>query len=85
MNRIRIKAGKNIYQIIKDGGFNFDSVSTYFGPAVGPRWLIASGFDLTLLKGGFLGRAKPLQLVGSSAGAFRFAAWLQPQAIQTNN
>jgi hypothetical protein len=85
MNRIRIKAGKNIYQIIKDGGFNFDSVSTYFGPAVGPRWLIASGFDLTLLKGGFLGRAKPLQLVGSSAGAFRFAAWLQPQAIQTYN
>ena len=39
MSRIRIKAGKKIYQIIKDGGFNFDSVSTYFGPAVGPRWL----------------------------------------------
>ncbi|PKN38868.1 MAG: hypothetical protein CVU52_10525 [Deltaproteobacteria bacterium HGW-Deltaproteobacteria-10] len=83
MSRIRIKAGKNIYQIIKDGGFNFDSVSTYFGPAVGPRWLIASGFDLTLLKGGFLGRSKPAQLVGASAGAFRFAAWLQPQAIES--
>jgi len=83
MSRIRIKAGKNIYQIIKDGGFNFDSVSTYFGPAVGPRWLITSGFDLTLLKGGFLGRTKPVQLVGASAGAFRFAAWLQPQAIES--
>ncbi|MCX5850354.1 MAG: hypothetical protein NTW65_13060 [Deltaproteobacteria bacterium] len=85
MSRIRIKAGKKIYEIIKDGGFNFDSVSTYFGPAVGPRWLIASGFDLTLLKGGFLGRSKPVQLVGSSAGAFRFAAWLQPEAIQSYN
>jgi hypothetical protein len=85
MSRIRIKAGKNIYQIIKDGGFNFDSVSTYFGPAVGPRWLIASGFDLTLLKGGYLGRSKPVQLVGSSAGAFRFAAWLQPEAILSYN
>lgn len=83
MSRIRIKAGKNIYKIIKDGGFNFDSVSTYFGPAVGPRWLIASGFDLTFLKGGFLGRSKPVQLVGASAGAFRFAAWLQPQAIES--
>ena len=83
MSRIRIKAGKNIYKIIKDGGFNFDSVSTYFGPAVGPRWLITSGFDLTLLKGGFLGRSKPVQLVGASAGAFRFAAWLQPQAIES--
>jgi len=83
MNRIRIKAGKKIYEAIKDGGFNFDSVSTYFGPAVGPRWLIAGGFDLSLLKGGYLGRSKPVQLVGSSAGAFRFAAWLQPEAVES--
>lgn len=83
MSRIRIKAGKKIYQTIKDGGFNFDSVSTYFGPAVGPRWLIASGFDQTLLKGGFLGRSKAVNLIGASAGAFRFAAWLQPEAIKS--
>ena len=85
MSRIRIKAGERIYKIIKDGGFNFDSVSTYFGPAVGPRWLIACGFDLTLLKGGFLGRSSAVNLIGSSAGAFRFAAWLQPEAIQSYN
>ncbi|MDI6742723.1 MAG: hypothetical protein QMD11_08280 [Smithella sp.] len=83
MSRIRIKAGPNIYQIIKDGGFNFDSVTTYFGAAVGPRWLLASGFDLTLLESCFLGRKNPVQLVGSSAGAFRFAAWLQPEAVQS--
>jgi hypothetical protein len=83
MSRLRIKAGKKIYQIIKDGGFNFDSISTYFGPAVGPRWLVASGFDLSLLQEGVLGRKKPAQLVGSSAGAFRFAAWLQPEAIKS--
>jgi hypothetical protein len=82
MNRIRIKAGSRIYKIIKDGGFNFDSVSTYFGPAVGPRWLIASGFDLALLKGEFLGRSRVVNLVGSSAGAFRFAAWLQPETTK---
>lgn len=82
MNRIRIKAGSRIYKIIKDGGFNFDSISTYFGPAVGPRWLIASGFDLALLKGGFLGRSSVVNLVGSSAGAFRFAAWLQPESTE---
>lgn len=85
MNRIRIKAGQKIYQIIKDGGFNFNSISTYFGPAVGPRWLVASGFDLTLLKGGFLGHSQPVQLTGSSAGAFRFAAWLQPEALKSYN
>ncbi|HUN54065.1 MAG TPA: hypothetical protein VMU29_02800 [Smithella sp.] len=83
MSRIRIKAGNKIYPIIKDGGFNFDSVSTFFGPAVGPRWLIASGFDLTLLKGDYLGGLSPVHLIGSSAGAFRFAAWLQPEAIDS--
>ncbi len=80
MRRIRIKAGRRAYEIIKDGGFDFDSISTYFGPAVGPRWLLASGFDLTLLKQEVLGRSKAVHLIGSSAGAWRFGAWLQPQA-----
>ena len=79
MNSICIKAGKRAYEIIRDGGFHFDRVSTYFGPATGPRWLVASGFDLTLLKNGLLGRSRAIHLVGSSAGAFRFAAWLQPE------
>lgn len=80
MSQLRIKAGKKAYEIIKDGGFSFDAVSAYYGAAVGPRWLIASGFDLTLLTQGLLGRTKAVNLIGSSAGAWRFAAWLQPQA-----
>ncbi len=80
MSQLRIKAGKRVYEIIKDGGFNYDSISTYFGPAAGPRWLISSGFDLTLMNGDILGRTQPVHLIGSSAGAWRFAAWLQPDA-----
>ena len=80
MSRLRIKAGKKVYEIIKDGGFNFDAVSAYYGAAVGPRWLVASGFDLTLLTQNLLGRSRSVHLIGSSAGAWRFAAWMQPQA-----
>lgn len=80
MGNIRVKAGKKAYQIIKDGGFDFDLVTTYFGPAAGPRWLVAAGFDLSLLNSGLLGRVKPVTLIGSSAGAWRFAAWVQPEA-----
>ncbi len=83
MSRLRIKAGKKAYEIIKDGGFNFDAVSAYFGAAVGPRWLVSSGFDLTLLAQGLLGRAKAVNLIGTSAGAWRFAAWIQPQAVES--
>lgn len=80
MYSIRIKAGKRVYAAIQDGGFSLDRVSTYFAPATGPRWLVASGFDLTLLTADVLGRSGPVLLAGSSAGACRFAAWLQPEA-----
>jgi len=81
MSQLRIKAGKRAYELIQDGGFNFDLVSSYFGPAAGPRWLISSGFDLTLLQSGVLGNTRAVHLIGSSAGAWRFAAWLQPAAV----
>mgnify|MGYP001274483826 CR=1 FL=1 len=82
MKDLRVKAGKKAFEIIKDGGFDFDRISAYFGAAVGPRWLVASGFDQSLLSGKLLGRKKPVHLIGSSAGAWRFAAWLQPQALE---
>jgi hypothetical protein len=84
MDRIRVKAGKRAYEIIQDGGFTFDRIATYVGPAVGPRWLVASGFDLALMEGGKLGsRSKPALLAGASAGAWRFAPWLQPEPIKS--
>jgi hypothetical protein len=79
-NIIRVRAGKKAYELIRSGGFSLDRIATYFGPAGGPRWLISTGFDLTLLREGLLGRRQPLWLVGSSAGALRMAAWLQPEA-----
>jgi len=77
---LKIKAGKTARQVIQDGGFSLDAIRTYCGPATGPRWLAASGFDLSLLKAGVLGRTWPVLLVGASAGAWRFAAWIQPEA-----
>jgi len=80
MDRLCIKAGEYACERIRDGNFSLDAFAGYAGPAVGPRWLIASGFDLTLLKEKALGRLRPLTLVGASAGAWRFAAWIQPEA-----
>ena len=43
MERLCIRAGKRALEMIRDGGFRFDRVTAYAGPAVGPRWLVASG------------------------------------------
>ena len=83
MEQLRVRAGRRAYEQIRAGGFNLDRIGTYFGPAGGPRWLVAGGFDLTLLKEGLLGRTLPVWLVGASAGAWRFAAWLQPEAVKS--
>jgi hypothetical protein len=83
MDLLRVKAGRRAYELIRSGGFTLDRIGTYFGPAGGPRWLIASGFDLTLLSGGLLGNRYPVWLIGASAGAWRFAAWLQPEAVKS--
>ncbi|MDI9569450.1 MAG: hypothetical protein QM278_01745 [Pseudomonadota bacterium] len=80
MHRLCVKAGPGALRQIRDGGFRLDSIACYAGPAVGPRWLIAGGFDLTLLREKALGRIRPLTLIGASAGAWRFAAWIQPEA-----
>jgi len=79
MHSIRIKAGKKAYEVIQDGGFHLGHITTYFAPATGPRWLVATGFDLALLKDNLLGGPKTVTLIGSSAGAWRFAAWVQPE------
>jgi hypothetical protein len=79
MGDICVRAGTRVYEMIQDGGFSLDRVSAYFGPAVGPRWLVSTGFDLSLMRQGVLGRRIPVLLVGASAGAWRFAAWLQPE------
>ena len=77
MNGICIRAGKRAYEIIQDGGFHFDRVTTYFAPATGPRWLVASGFDLTLLTKGLLGCVKgdaPRRFIGRGIAVCRLAA-----------
>ncbi len=79
MDDLHIRAGKRAYEIIRDGGFTMDRVRTYFAPAVGPRWLISSGFDLALIKYGVLGRSNLVWLIGASAGAWRLAALMQPE------
>jgi hypothetical protein len=79
MHSLQIKAGKKAHEVIQDGGFHLGHITTYFAPATGPRWLVATGFDLTLLESKLLGGSKTVSLIGSSAGAWRFAAWVQPE------
>ncbi|MDM8541868.1 patatin-like phospholipase family protein [Desulfococcaceae bacterium HSG9] len=67
-------AGRNALKKIRSGGLNPDDVKVIAGAAGGPKWLILGQLDRVMFSTWFSGRQQPLFLVGSSSGAWRFAA-----------
>ncbi|HOT43668.1 MAG TPA: patatin-like phospholipase family protein [Spirochaetota bacterium] len=75
-------AGPRALGIIRDEGLNPDRVSVMAGAAGGPKWLILGGMDRFLAGEFFRDRKKPLYLVGSSIGTWRFAAMAQKKPVE---
>lgn len=80
-NHLTLFAGKKALEIIGDEGLRPDRVSTVALAAGGPKWLVLNGLDRALFGSFFQGRNKPLHLVGSSIGAWRFAALAQSDPL----
>ena len=68
------QAGKTAFSMIKDSGLDPNSITAMTGPAGGPKWLIMNHIDKAMFSSWLNGRKKPLFLIGSSSGAWRFAA-----------
>jgi hypothetical protein len=68
-------AGSGILPAIRDAGFSFHKVRWMLGAAGGPKWLVLYGLDRTVCREWLPGRRTPLNLVGSSIGSWRFAAY----------
>ncbi len=84
-NDIVFKAGKRALAVIRDEGLSPDRVSTIAGAAGGPKWLILGGFD-RVIASLFLKTARErIFLVGSSIGAWRFAAIAQKEPLKAIN
>jgi len=73
-NSLSLHAGPAARAALADGGLNPARVGALAGAAGGPKWLVLSALDRYLF-GEWLPRAEqPVDLVGSSIGAWRFAA-----------
>jgi len=68
------RAGKEALQIIRDEGLRPERVQGLAGAAGGPKWLVLYHLDRYLFSDFFRERTHSLFLVGSSIGAWRFAA-----------
>ncbi|MCC5856338.1 MAG: alpha/beta hydrolase [Idiomarina sp.] len=81
---LEVKAGPEAFRHIQEHGLKADDVSLMLGASGGPKWFILQGLD-NYLFGDFLHqRTTPMNLLGTSAGAWRFASLGRGDAAQAS-
>lgn len=75
-------AGPTALTTIKEQGIQPNLFTTMLGASGGPKWFTLFGLDKYLFGEFFKDRRLPLDLIGSSAGAFRFAALSQHDPVK---
>jgi hypothetical protein len=80
---LSIFAGKKAYSIIREQGLRPEMVDVIAGAAGGPKWLVQNGLDRAIFFSWLTSAKNPVHLLGSSIGAWRFAAIAQgPNAVK---
>ncbi|MBU1170715.1 MAG: patatin-like phospholipase family protein [Proteobacteria bacterium] len=67
-------AGEKALAQIREKGLTPDMIKVIAGAAGGPKWIVLYGLDQFIFSSWMVKRSDPLYLIGSSIGAFRFAA-----------
>ncbi|MFA6011236.1 MAG: patatin-like phospholipase family protein [Desulfobacteraceae bacterium] len=73
-SKLTYLAGSKALATIKEKGLTPDMIRVMAGAAGGPKWIILSGLDRYIFSSWLTESEKPVHLLGSSIGAYRFAA-----------
>ncbi len=68
--------------MIRDNGLSPEMVEVVAGAAGGPKWLVLYHMDRFLFSSWLAPRTRPLYLIGSSIGAWRFSALCQKNPLE---
>ncbi|MFT5162502.1 MAG: hypothetical protein ACI9FJ_001078 [Alteromonadaceae bacterium] len=79
---LEIYAGDTALKTIQQTGFSPDLFTSFLGASGGPKWFTLLGLDKYMFGEFFKGRAQPLNIIGSSAGAFRAACFTQQDPVR---
>ncbi len=79
---LRILAGPEAIKTIKRDGLDKEAVKIVPGAAGGPKWLVLGRMDRVIFGEWFKGRKTPVDIIGASSGAWRFAAAGQADPAQ---
>lgn len=79
MKALRLIAGKTARARIEDRGLTPDLVRMVVGASGGPKWLILRGLDQFVFGEWLTGATRPIDMVGSSIGAWRMTLASHPE------
>lgn len=77
---LRVLAGATAWRKIQQNGLQAADFEVLVGASGGPKWFCLYGLDQYLITDFFAKRQRPLHLLGSSAGAWRFSCYAQQDA-----
>jgi len=72
---LHFRAGPAAYRILREEGFDFQRFQVMAGASGGPKWLVLSQLDRVIAEQLLPTRRSPLDLLGSSIGAWRFTCY----------
>ena len=73
-SKLTYLAGSGALETIREGGLDPSMIRVIAGAAGGPKWIVLSGLDRYIFPHWLRSSEKPVHLLGSSIGAYRFAA-----------
>ncbi|MBU3022612.1 patatin-like phospholipase family protein [Aestuariibacter sp. A3R04] len=82
---LNIYAGPGALATLKKYGFYPLLFNYFLGASGGPKWFVLAGLDRVLFPEWFNNRGGQVQVIGSSAGAFRAACAVQNDPLQAFN
>ncbi|MFC3121831.1 patatin-like phospholipase family protein [Agaribacter flavus] len=74
---LQIYAGKTALALIKREGFNAKMFSAFLGASGGPKWFVLCGLDKVMFEDFFSDTGQRIDIIGTSAGAFRASCFAQ--------
>lgn len=80
-----IYVGETAKKEIEQNGFHQHMFDIFLGASGGPKWFTLLGLDQYVFGDLFKHREQPLNLLGSSAGAFRSACFTQKDPVKAIN
>jgi len=79
---LRFRAGPGAFREIRENGFSPEQIGAIAGASGGAKWLVLSQLDRVIIQRILPALVRPVHLIGSSIGTWRFSCYAQSSPLE---